>query len=84
MGVATIAIVSTLSSVVRTRFAIISAALQGDTKAVSKKTVSISESQFKRRDIGDFFRGSDLKSGDANSDSAPNGNSISFAEEGLQ
>ncbi|RYZ75561.1 MAG: Flp family type IVb pilin [Proteobacteria bacterium] len=64
MGVATIAIVRTMGAVVSSRFASVSAALQGqELKGGSK--VRVNKSAYEKRDLGNFFEGAetDSKSG---------------------
>ncbi len=62
MGVATIAIVRTMGSVVSSRFASVAAALQGD-KVKGTSKVQIDQSSYKKRDMGDFFNGVEGSSG---------------------
>lgn len=57
MGIASLVAVRTLSQNVITRFAIISDAIHGS-KGPARKMDRIEESQTKKRDMSDFFRGS--------------------------
>lgn len=60
MGVATIAIMRTMGSVVSSRFATVSAALQGDKRS---EKVQIDSSSYKKKDLGNFFDGVDSDGG---------------------
>lgn len=62
MGVATIAIVRVMGEVVSNRFAAVSGALQGD--KIKNKPVKIEAANYKRKDLGDFMRGTTAKEKD--------------------
>lgn len=66
MGVATIAIVRVMSEVVSKRFAGISSALQGKE---FNHTVTIDESTYKKRDLGNFLQGAASKNNSGSSES---------------
>lgn len=62
MGVATIAIVRVMGEAVATRFAVVTHALQGESKRLP---VRVDKSHYKKRDLGDFMSGAGARgSGD--------------------
>ncbi len=70
MGVATIAIVRTMSQVVLNRFAHISHALQG--KSGGPPPVDVNKSAYQKRDLSDFMKGAAKPKSDSSESSGEN------------
>jgi len=60
VGVATITVMKVIGQNVRAQFARVSNAIQGK-NSKDVETTQIRESQYKTRDMGDFFRGADTR-----------------------
>ena len=63
MAVATMAILRVMNHTVQAQFARVTDVLQGKGSSVSIQTETITQDHFKKRDMGDFFRGAKSRSG---------------------